>query len=231
MEVIFCDNHLLVANKPAGISTQSQGAAPAFHEFAKEWIKTQYHKAGNVFLEPIHRLDKSVSGLVLFARTSKSLSRLNALMRERLISKTYYALVEGVPSLKEATLEHHLIHGEFQALVVAPSHPQAKKASLDYRVLNLKTQAGLSLLEIQLHTGRYHQIRAQLSAIGFPIVGDAKYGAKIPHEQEGIALHHGLLTLTHPVTQEKLSFSKESPFLTTFSKAQAKSVPDDGNRA
>lgn len=168
---------------------------------AKAWVKKEYAKPGAVFLEPIHRLDKPVSGIVLFARTSKALSRLNEQMRARKIIKTYYALIEGIPKETEATLEHYLVHEEYHARVVPASHKEAKKAILHYKVLEVREKN--AYLEVTLETGRYHQIRAQLAALGHPIVGDARYGSSLTHHN-GIALQHGKMQLTHPVTQKEL---------------------------
>jgi 23S rRNA pseudouridine1911/1915/1917 synthase len=201
----FCDNHLLLVDKPAGIPTQK-----GIDLVAKEWIKKKFEKPGNVFLEPVHRLDKPVSGLLLFARTSKALSRMQEAMRERSIQKTYYALVEGIPPIPEAVLENLLIHDSYHARVVEHQEKGAKEAKLFYRVL--KTEEGLSFLEIELYTGRYHQIRAQLSFIGCPILGDAKYGSKRSYPLEGIALHHGRLSFPHPVSQEQLKFTSTPPY-------------------
>lgn len=191
MREIFSDNHVLVLEKPAGISTQ-----PEFHEMAKAYIKEKHQKPGNVFLEPIHRLDKPVSGMVLFARTSKALKRLNGFMRERQIKKKYLAWVEGNIEA-EGTLTHTLSHGNFRALV----DKEGKLAVLHYRLLEKKR--GNSLVEIDLETGRYHQIRAQFSAIGHPVLGDQKYGAK--GKREKIALHHHVLSFPHPITNEILT--------------------------
>lgn len=196
--IIYCDNHLLVANKPSGIATQ-----PDFEELTKAWVKKKYQKPGNVFLQPIHRLDKSVGGLVLFARTSKALSRLQALMRERKISKTYHALVEGYLPNKQDTLTHFLVHGDHKAFVSS----QGKEAILHYQVLQEKN--GHTLVAIDLATGRYHQIRAQFSAIKHPILGDKKYGSKQPFH-DGIALRHVRLELEHPITHEKCVFELPS---------------------
>lgn len=204
---IYSDNHLLVLDKPAGVATQ-----PDFTDIAKAFVKTQYHKPGDVFLHPIHRLDKPVSGLVLFARTSKALSRLQEQMRERKIEKSYLAWVEGNLPQAEGRLVHFLEHGSFQAYVSA----SGKEAILDYKIVEQKS--GLSLVEIRLVTGRYHQIRAQFSAVGCPIVGDEKYGSRRPWStwSTGIALHHARMRLTHPVTKEiltlesSLSFCKKS---------------------
>jgi 23S rRNA pseudouridine1911/1915/1917 synthase len=209
MEIVFCDNHILVVSKPAGISTQPHlGSDHNVTDQAKAWIKKEYKKPGAVFLEPIHRLDKPVSGLVLFARTSKALSRLQEMMRQRQILKTYFAWVEGILPALEGTLEHFLVHDAYKARVVTSSHPQAKLARLHYTLIEKKER--LSFVEIQLETGRYHQIRAQFSSIGCPVAGDAKYGSSHSVKSETIALHHGRLTFSHPVTKEPLVFNSTS---------------------
>jgi len=205
MQVLFCDNHLLVVVKPANLVTQAtEPGSDSLETLAKEFVKQKYAKKGNVFLEPIHRLDKPVMGLVLFARTSKALLRLHEMMRQRAIAKTYLARVEGIPKEQQATLEHYLVHEEHFARVVASTHPHAKQALLSYRTLS--TTEDTALLEVQLLTGRYHQIRVQLAAIGCPILGDRRYGSKKVFE-EGIALIAAKLALIHPVTKEPLSFS------------------------
>lgn len=197
-EILHCDNHLLVVVKPAGLSVQ-----PDFHEEMRRYIEIEFKKPGRAFLEPIHRLDKSVSGIVLFARTSKALERLNASMRNREIRKTYLARVEGRVEQMEATLEHTLSHGSFRAEI----DPAGKPAILSYKVIERSKES--SLLEIELKTGRYHQIRAQFSAIGHPILGDQKYGAR--ESREAIALQHHQMAFRHPVTQEALMFVCTAP--------------------
>ena len=210
MDIIFVDNHVLIVNKREGIPTQeSPGGSENVTDWAKEWIKKKYHKPGRVFLEPIHRLDKPVSGLVLFARTSKALSRLQEMMRERKIGKWYYALVEQAPSPAEGVLEHYLVHDEHRARVVLATHPEGKKALLSYR--SLKTSSRGALLEIELQTGRYHQIRAQLAHVGSPVLGDRKYGSSTAWGKESIALHHGKMGFLHPVTREDLEFTAPLP--------------------
>ncbi len=198
MKPIYCDNHLLVLEKPAGIATQ-----PDFHEAARKWVKETFSKPGNVFLEPIHRLDKPASGIVLFARTSKALSRLNEAMRQKQLRKRYVALVEGSVE-NEGTLEHFLTHEEFRAAI----DPKGKKAILHFRCI--KKNGQFSLVEVELETGRYHQIRAQFSAIGHPIVGDGKYGSR--KKSSKILLHHQELTLQHPTTKEPLTFRCPAAF-------------------
>jgi 23S rRNA pseudouridine1911/1915/1917 synthase len=201
--VSFCDNHILVAVKPAGMSTQ-----PDFEEAMKAYIKIKYDKPGNVFLHAVHRLDKPVSGLVLLARTSKALSRLNEQSRANEIERFYIAEVEGVLPIKQGKLDHYLVHGDHRAHIATKDAPDAKHARLTYNVL--KFNAHSTLVEIQLDTGRYHQIRAQFSAAGHPIVGDAKYGAK--KDLDAIHLHSAKLLLQHPVTKEALSFASSVPF-------------------
>ncbi len=188
--MIYCDNHLFVSVKPGGVATQ-----PDFHEAARAYIKGRFHKPGNVFLEPIHRLDKPVSGLVVFARTSKALSRLNKAQREEKIQKFYWARVEGTPQ-KQATLKHLLLHGDHRAFIDPKG---GKEAILHY------TRIGPREIEIELVTGRYHQIRAQLSAVGLPIVGDRKYGSRKANKT--IELTHVRISLPHPTAKEQMKFS------------------------
>lgn len=212
-DIIFEDNHLLVLNKPAGVLTQPSGTnQDSLEQQAKSWIKERYQKPGNVFLEAVHRLDKPVSGVVVFGQTSKALSRLNAAIRNKETEKFYVAVVEGTPHENEGVLEHYMIHDDYRAQVVFKDHPEGKLARLSYRVL--QKNLGTSLLEIQLDTGRYHQIRLQLSVIGCPIVGDYKYGSTIPFEREAIALHHFRLKMPHPITRDLLLF--EAPVPTSF---------------
>lgn len=211
MQPLFEDNHLLVLNKPAGLLTQPSGThQDSLETLAKAWLKQKYAKPGNVFLEAVHRLDKPASGVVVFAKTSKALSRLNQSIRDKDAEKTYYALVEGCPKELEGTLEHFLVHDHFQASIVARAHPNAKAARLHYRVV--EKRKGETLLSINLETGRYHQIRAQLSAIGCPIVGDRKYGSKRALvEKDVICLHHIRLSIAHPVSKELLTFEAPLP--------------------
>ncbi len=207
-KVIYEDNHLLVVEKPAGLLTQPAPNQPeSLESWAKQWIKETHQKPGNVFLHAVHRLDKPVSGLVLFAKTSKALERLNASVRAKEFQKTYAALVEGELTTG-TTLVHYLLHSEHHAQVVVKNHPQAKEARLSYKLLELRKHT--SLIEIDLETGRYHQIRLQLSHVGHPIIGDTKYGSRMSFE--GIALHHTRLQITHPVTKESLCFDSPIPF-------------------
>jgi 23S rRNA pseudouridine1911/1915/1917 synthase len=158
----------------------------------------------------VHRLDKAVSGVVLFARTGKALSRLNASMRERQFVKIYHAVVEGRPARTSGVLKHQLRHGSHRAEVVTAGTRGAKKAILEYRLVRTKQMC--SLLEITLHTGRYHQIRAQLAVSGMPVLGDRRYGGAgggLPRDM--IALHHRHMEVTHPVRKEQVRIKAGYP--------------------
>ncbi len=209
-EVLFFDNHLLIAVKSCGVLTQpEEEGGDSLETFAKEWVKREYQKSGKVFLHAVHRLDRPVSGLVLFARSSKALSRLNDQQRGQEIQRIYVAEVEGILSLKEGRLDHYLIHGDHRALLAKREDPQAKHARLTYRVIRYREHS--TIVSIELETGRYHQIRAQLSAIGHPIVGDLRYKAKMGDEK-AIHLHCMKLGFQHPVTKEVLTFESPAPF-------------------
>jgi len=206
-EIIFCDNHLLIAYKPAGWLTQpDESDRPSLEGFAKEWVKKEFNKPGAVFLHCIHRLDRVASGLVLFAKTSKALTRLNEASRKGEIRRWYRAEVEGILAQKEGRLEHFLVHGDHKAIVTTEKNPEAKRALLHYQVISLKEHT--TLVQIELQTGRYHQIRAQFSAIGHPIVGDVRYNALSGNGDE-IRLACTELKFFHPVTHEEISFHKD----------------------
>ncbi len=209
LDVLYHDNHLLAVNKPTGILTQPSGTdKDNLEDRAKVWVKEAKNKPGNVFLHAAHRLDQVVSGVVLFACTDKALSRLNADMREHKFTKIYHAIVSGTPPQAEGSLRHFLTHDDYHATIAKAGDRDAKECLLDYKVL--KKSGHQTLLEIQLHTGRYHQIRAQLAAIGCPILGDGKYGSEIILPENAIALHHVRLTVIHPVSKEKLLL--EAPY-------------------
>jgi 23S rRNA pseudouridine1911/1915/1917 synthase len=201
-EILFLDNHLLAVNKPAGLVTQPSGAhADSMESRAKAWLKQELGKPGNVFLEAVHRIDRPVSGVVLFARTSKALSRLNASQRAKDCEKTYLAVVSGTPPAARSRLEDTVVHDSRCARVVAPDHPRGKRALLEYEVLG--SRQGNSLLRIRLLTGRYHQIRVQLAHTGCPIVGDRTYGSSQNLPGNTIALHHWELRIPHPVGERE----------------------------
>lgn len=207
VEVLYEDNHLLALNKPAGLATQSSDHNPnSLEDEAKAYIKKKASKPGSVFLHPIHRLDKPTSGVVLFAKTSKALSRLQEMMRQHKIKKTYVAICEGKIEPQEGTLEHLLLHEEHKATVDKAGKP----AILHYKVIGSYKEH--SIVEIELVTGRYHQIRVQFQAIGHPILGDKKYKSCHPYKGEAIALHHKRLAFMHPVTQIPLEITAAAAY-------------------
>jgi len=211
LEVIYEDNHLLVVNKPAGLPTMGVAAdKPSLLTVAKDDIRRRFNKPGNVYLGIVSRLDAPVTGLVVMARTSKAAGRLSATYRQREVKKIYRAVVEGVPDEPVATLEHFLRKDE-RHRKVHTTHadcPDAQHARLRYRTIAGNQHA--SLLEVELDTGRKHQIRVQLAKIGHPILGDRKYGSseKFP---DGIALHAHELELPHPVRDELMCFKAPMP--------------------
>lgn len=206
MEIVFIDNHLLAADKPHNLLTQPSGTErDSLEAQAKLFIKNEFHKPGNVFLEAVHRIDKQACGIVLFARTSKALSRLTEQIRNGSCRKIYRALVTGRMPKDEGVLEDWLIHDDFKAVVASPGSNGAKRATLRYRLLETRPD-GHSLLEIQLETGRYHQIRAQLAHAGCPIVGDDRYGSRESYKNGAVALQHASLTILHPITKEPITF-------------------------
>ncbi len=208
-EILYEDNHLLIIDKPSCLLTlPSEGVVDSALERSKIYLKEAYQKPGNVYLHQIHRLDRSASGILVMAKTSKALSRLNEQIRDGLWEKTYLARTEKLPKEMQGELIHYLKKEDYRTRVVAKGTPLAKEAHLTYKV----RQDGL--LEILLHTGRYHQIRAQLAAIGCPIRGDQKYGSTMKGASEGIDLHHAKLRFIHPVHKEIVTvYSKNCPFL------------------
>jgi 23S rRNA pseudouridine1911/1915/1917 synthase len=210
MDILFEDNHLLFVSKPAGVVTQdTEGHAESLEGLAKLYIKRAMNKPGNVFLHAVHRLDTPTSGIVLFAKTSKALSRLQEALRNHLFEKSYIAIVHGKLSSRSKVLEHWLVHGEKLAFVSTKDNKEAKRAILEYELL--QEIEGNSLVRVRLKTGRYHQIRAQFSAIGHPVIGDSKYGSATWFHQGAIALHHVEMKLVHPVTKEELCVAASLP--------------------
>lgn len=197
-QILYEDNHLLIVDKPADWVVQ--GAQPDQHsllESARSYIKEKYHKPGNVFLGVVSRLDAPVTGVVPFARTSKAAARLSEQFRERTPHKLYLAIVKGIPDPPSGRLEHDLVRPAESSVtrVAVSSHADAQRAILEYRTI--RSLDGKSLLEIELVTGRKHQIRCQLAAVGCPILGDRLYGASESFSK-GIALHCRRMTLVHP---------------------------------
>ncbi len=208
--ILYADNHLLAVSKPAGLLTQDSGTGLRnMEDWAREWVRVDKNKEGNVFLNAVHRIDKAVSGIVLFARTSKALSRLTEDIRQRNCRKIYHALGEGAPGKREAELIHWLSHEHHRAEVCREGEKGAQRAVLRYRTL--RRLGKLTLLEVDLETGRYHQIRAQLSAIDCPIAGDEKYGARQVSKRKDIALHHARLEVAYPTTREPIIIQAPYP--------------------
>jgi 23S rRNA pseudouridine1911/1915/1917 synthase len=209
--VLYLDNHLIAVCKPAGILTQADDSGDeSLMDQVKAWIKTEFNKPGNVFLGLIHRLDRNVSGVVLFARTSKGASRLSEQFRNKTTEKFYRAIVEGKPQSAQASLSHHLRKEKtLKATVFQRPGKDTKHAELEYKML--KNYEGTSLLEIKLHTGRFHQIRSQLAFIGHPVLGDKKYGAVTPLPERQIALYAHRLIFKHPINKEKVCVESPPP--------------------
>ena len=229
MEILYEDNHIIAVNKTCNEIVQGDktGDTP-LSEIVKEYIKDKYNKPGEVFLGVTHRLDRPTSGVVLFARTSKALIRLNEMFKEKSklstvncqlsIKKTYWAIVQGFPKQPEARLENWLTRNEKlnKSFIANPCTKDAKQAVLSYKTLAKGDH--YTLLEVNLETGRHHQIRCQLAAIGCPIKGDLKYGAKRSNPDGGICLHARQIAFIHPVKKEPVTIVAPVPkeFLTIF---------------
>ena len=210
--ILFEDNHLIVINKkPSEIVQGDKTGDKTMPDTIKEYLKVKYNKPGNVFCGVIHRLDRPTSGAVVFARTSKGLERMNAQFREKETNKVYWAIVEQKPEKPEGSLIHFLKKNETKnkSFVTDSEKGGAKEAKLTYKLI--ASSERYHLLEITLETGRHHQIRAQLAAIGCFIKGDIKYGAKRSNEDGSICLHARRLTINHPVTKEVLTFTADTP--------------------
>ncbi|MDN3593616.1 RluA family pseudouridine synthase [Zunongwangia endophytica] len=212
LQILHEDNHVIIVNKRVGDIVQGDktGDKP-LSEVVKSYIKEKYNKPGNVYLGVVHRLDRPTSGIVLFAKTSKSLPRLNKLFQEKEAKKTYWAIVKNRPPKDQDTLVHFLKRNPKQNKSFAHKKevPDSKKAILEYRIL--KELDNYFLLEIDLQTGRHHQIRSQLSAIGCPIKGDLKYGFDRSNKDAGINLHARKLEFVHPVKKEPVNVIAEVP--------------------
>ena len=217
MHILYEDNHIIIVNKSPGEIVQGDktGDIPISDKL-KQYLKEKYNKPGNVFCGVVHRIDRPVGGLVIFAKTSKALERLNKMLREGEIHKTYLALVEGKPICREATLKNFLkSDGKLNKTFISKeSDPEAKESILQYKTLNNGDR--YSLLEVNLLTGRKHQIRAQLSSIGHPIKGDLKYGAKRSNPDGSISLLARKIEFIHPVSKQQISL--EAPLPESFQK-------------
>ena len=212
MDVIYEDNHIIVVNKTSSEIVQGDktGDIP-LSESLKLWLKEKYGKPGNVFIGVAHRLDRPVSGIVVFAQTSKALTRLNNMFRDGEVKKTYWAIVKSCPKEKEATLTHYLIRNEKQNKSIAyeSMKPKSKEATLSYKVIAQSNN--YYLLEVDLKTGRHHQIRCQLAKIGSPIKGDLKYGFNRSNPDGGISLHARCISFIHPVSKKIINITAPVP--------------------
>ena len=212
MKVLYEDNHIIIVAKRAGEIVQGDktGDAP-LTEAVKAYLKEKYQKPGEVFLGVVHRLDRPVSGVVCFARTSKALARMNALFRDGGVQKTYWAVVQQAPEKDEAELHHYIVRNERQNRSYAydAEHKDSKLAVLDYRVIAHSER--YHLLEVHLHTGRHHQIRCQLAAIGCPIRGDLKYGSARSNPDGSICLHARRICFEHPVSHNIIDVQAPMP--------------------
>lgn len=206
MTVLYEDNHIIIVNKEVGEIVQGDktGDKP-LSEIVKEYLKEKYNKPGNVFCGVTHRLDRPTSGIVMFAKTSKALSRLNEMFRNDEVTKTYWALVKNMPKKSEDTLVHYLVKNERTNKSAAFDFEKkgTKKSILHYKLVSKSDN--YYLLEIDLETGRHHQIRSQLSKIGSPIKGDLKYGADRSNPDGGISLHARSISFIHPVSKNKIN--------------------------
>ena len=212
LQVLFEDNHIVIVNKRSGDITQGDktGDKP-LSDVVKEYVKDKYNKPGEVFLGVVHRLDRPTSGVIIFARTSKALERLNKMLRDKKINKTYWAVVKDSPTQEKDTLINFLKKNpkNNKSSVYSKEIEGSKQAILHYQVI--KKLDNYSLLEVDLETGRHHQIRAQLSAIGFPIKGDLKYGFSRSNKDGSIHLHARKIAFIHPVSKEQISIIAPTP--------------------
>lgn len=212
MEVLYEDNHIIVVNKNSSEIVQGDktGDQP-LSEIVKDYLKEKYNKLGNVFIGVVHRLDRPVSGVVLFAKTSKALTRLNEMFRNGDVNKKYWAIVKNIPPEMSGKLTHYLVRNEKQNKSYAYDQIKAKgkKAELEYRVIGKSDN--YYLLEVNLLTGRHHQIRCQLAKMGCPIKGDLKYGFPRSNPDGSISLHARYLSLVHPVSKEEIRIEAPTP--------------------
>lgn len=212
MTVIYEDNHIIIVNKSSSEIVQGDktGDTP-LSEIVKQYLKEKYNKPGNVFLGVVHRLDRPVSGIVLFAKTSKALPRLNEMFRDGEVKKTYWAIVKNCPEEPEAELTHYLVRNEKQNKSYAYDKEvkDSKKAILGYKLIG--HSQNYYLLEVNLKTGRHHQIRCQLSKMGCPIKGDLKYGSARSNPDGSISLHARKVSFIHPVSKELIEVEAPLP--------------------
>ncbi|MBN2480555.1 MAG: RNA pseudouridine synthase [Bacteroidales bacterium] len=212
MEIIYEDNHIIAVNKTHHDLVQQDITGDlSLDQKVKAYIKEKYNRPGNVFLGVVHRLDRPVTGVVIFARTGKALSRLTSMFREGKMEKTYWAIIKNKPEEESGRLLHHLERNPSQNKSFSYDHPRkgSKEAALRYRVIGRSER--YHLLEIDLETGRHHQIRSQLAHIGCPVKGDLKYGYPRSNPDGGISLHARQLRFMHPVSQHDVVIVAETP--------------------
>lgn len=212
LDILYEDNHLIAINKKGFelVQGDSSGDEP-LSEKVKEYLKKKYNKQGDVFLGLIHRIDRPVTGVILFARTSKALSRMNILFRNNEVKKTYWAIVQNLPEEEQATLKHFVIKNskKNKSYAFPKMRPGAKEAVLSYQMIS--SSARYHLLEVDLKTGRHHQIRCQLAKINCPVRGDLKYGYPRSNKGGGISLHARKLSFIHPVKKEPVEIIAPIP--------------------
>ena len=212
MTVLYEDNHIIIVNKTTSEIVQGDktGDKP-LSEIVKEWLKEKYNKPGNVFCGVTHRLDRPVSGIVIFAKTSKALSRMNDMFKNKEVKKTYWAIAKNTPRQAEGTLKHYLVKNEKQNKSYAydTEKPNSKLAILHYKLIAHSEK--YNLLEVDLETGRHHQIRVQLAKMGCAIKGDLKYGFERSNPDGGISLHARKVSFIHPVSKELIEVTAPLP--------------------
>jgi len=206
-QIIYCDNHLFVLNKPAGLLVQGDRSGDlSLLDLARAYIKEKYNKPGNVYLGLVHRLDRPVSGVVVLARTSKAAARLSQQFKSRKVTKIYHAMVEGKVA-KEGRWFDNIVRNGVTSRVT--EQEEGLPAELTFCRLNYFD--GISHVEIDLATGRHHQIRVQFASRGYPVLGDFRYGSRVKFGDKALALHARILSLTHPTKEEKMTFTAEYP--------------------
>ncbi len=211
-KILFEDNHILLYNKEPGLLIQRDKANnPSLEDFLKDYIRQKTNKVGNIFLGVVHRIDRPVSGVVLFAKTSKALKRLNQMQQERKIKKIYWAISANIPEQRKGKLEHYIIRNELlnKSYVTFTKSSNAKLASLNYEIIAKSDR--YFLWQIELETGRHHQIRCQLAYIHCPIKGDLKYGFQRPNTDKSISLHARKIIFEHPVSKDNIIIEAPVP--------------------
>jgi len=212
MEVLYEDNHIIIVNKsPKEIVQGDKTGDKPLSDMVKDYLKEKYNKPGNVFCGVVHRLDRPTSGVVVFAKTSKALTRLNEMFKKGEIDKTYWAIVKDVPPQNEGVLVHYLIKNEKNNKSTAydTEKPHTQKAVLHYKLIGRSQK--YYLLEVKIETGRHHQIRCQLAKIGLPIKGDLKYGAQRSNPDGSISLHARNISFVHPVSKQIINITAPVP--------------------